>query len=105
MLGLGLLHQRLHRVCVDSVDLRRQDEVALRQPVNLVGPDVHTDLAPAYIQVRVMPLSLRDGRQSIDEVDCLHEVPQGERLDQLPVILRSPSVDLGQKRDDFLRPD
>ncbi len=38
LLGRRLRHDRVRPVRVESVDLRRHDEVALRQPVNLVGP-------------------------------------------------------------------
>jgi hypothetical protein len=41
------------------VDLCSQDEIALRQAVDLVGPDRDLDFSPSKEDVWVMPLLLR----------------------------------------------
>ena len=47
------------------VNLSCHDEVAFRQPVDFVRPDLHTDFPPGKIQVRMMPFLLGDGARAI----------------------------------------
>jgi len=82
---------------VQAVDLRRHHEVALREPVDLVRPEVDAHLAPAHVQVRVVALGLGHRGDGVDEVHRLHEVLEAERLDELPVALHLPALELGQQ--------
>jgi len=41
-----------------TIHLGRENEIAFRQSVNLVGPDNELDLAPGEMDIRMMPLGL-----------------------------------------------
>ena len=44
-----------------KVHLCREDEIALREAINLVGPDFHPHLPPGQLEVGVVSLLLGEG--------------------------------------------
>ena len=57
----------------NAIDLRRQHEVALSQPVNLMRENRHFRLAPRKQNIGVMALLLRDPARAIHKIDGLTE--------------------------------
>src|SRR5512140_2300722 len=70
----------------------RQDKVALRQTLNLVGPDLHLALPPAQRQVRMMALSLRDSANLVRKCQRLREVREGVAPLQMPFSVELPAL-------------
>ena len=54
-----------------AVNLRRHDEVALGQAVNLVGPERDLGLAPRQQNIRMMSLLFGQRSDAIDELQRL----------------------------------
>ena len=57
----------LQRALSELIDLRRHDEIALRQTVYLVGPELDLDLAPRQIDIRMVTLLLGDLSHTVYE--------------------------------------
>ena len=79
------------------VDLRRQNKIALREPIDLVRPDLHVDLSPRQKNIGMVPFLLRRLANSIDEIERRAEIGKGEALremvsvDYLPSLAPAPS--------------
>src|SRR6266852_2135839 len=65
------------------IDLCRQDEIAFRKSVNLMGPDRNLGLTPAKANVRMVALFLGNFTDTIDEGKRLAKVREAIRLQQV----------------------
>lgn len=74
-----------HPPAVEAIDLRRQDEVAFRESINLVREGTHADFAPGKHEAGVVALFLGLATHAIDEVQSFAEVREDEGL--LKVVL------------------
>jgi len=76
---------------VHCVDLRRHHEIAFREPVNLVGVNLHVHLAPHQAQAGMVAFSFRHRSDAIYEIEPGFEVGKQKTLrdvmlfDDLPV--------------------
>src|SRR5215469_1547243 len=61
-----------------EVDLRRADEIVLRQPADGVGGERHAAVVVADLQVRVMVLDVGHVGEGVDEAHGAVEVTEGE---------------------------
>src|SRR5438874_3185547 len=68
-LGRGLPHG-LER----PVRLGGHVEIAFREPLDLMGPDLDRAFSPGHVQVRMVPLLLRDRADLVGELERLDEV-------------------------------
>jgi hypothetical protein len=71
--GVGVLQLTMY-----AIDLRRHDEVALRETVNFVGPEGYFHFPPRQQDIRVMTLLLSESPDPVHEVECLLEIGKGE---------------------------
>ena len=71
----------------------RKDEIALGQPVDLVSPDLHDDLSPREVQIRMMTLLLGHRADAIDERERRLEIGELERPGQVVILRRLPAWD------------
>src|SRR5215471_16824637 len=78
-----------------AIDLRREDEVALGQSVDLVRPDRHRDLAPGEVDVRVVSLFLREDANFVGKRESGLEIGKLEGALQMMLINELPSRELG----------
>ena len=62
----------------NPVDLRGQNEIALREAVDLVGEDCHFRFAPRQQNIGVVALLLRDGAGAVYKVECLLKIGKAE---------------------------
>ena len=69
----------------DLIDFGGHDEVALRQSVDLVGPKGDPHFSPGEQDVRMMPLFLGDGADTIHKVESFLKI--GEREGARDVVL------------------
>src|SRR5436309_12927128 len=100
--GLFRLAARARGWRKDAVDLRRHIEIALGESVDFVRPEVGAHLAPADIEVRMMPFGFGHRRDPVYEIDGREPVLDLERLDQLLTVLDLPSLELRDSRFDLL---
>ena len=57
-----------------GIDLRGEDKIALREAVDLVGPDVDANATPGQVNVRVVAVALGDFAHAIDEGQARDEI-------------------------------
>src|SRR6266540_610913 len=86
-----------------SVALRREDEVALAQSVDRMGPDLQAHRAPRQMDVRMVPLVFRQLAHAVRERQGAHEIRKLVALGQVVVRLGLPALQLPQERPDLLR--
>ena len=78
-------------VAVCLLNLGCQNEVALGEPVDLVGPDVNRSAAPGQVNVRVVSFGLSKFAYRIRESECGYEIrepklaPQVMSVHDLPI--------------------
>ena len=74
----------------EPVDLGGQDEVALGEPVDLVGPDLDLYPAPSKVNVGMMPLLFGKLTHRGSEIERLAEICEGECALQAMVVRNFP---------------
>src|SRR6266568_139159 len=86
----------------EMVALRCEDEIALGQSIDLVGPDLHDDLPPREVKIRMMALLLGHRAYAIDERKRRLEVRELEGLGQMMIPRRLPAFDLREQVRDLV---
>jgi len=86
----------------DLVDFCRQDEVALRQAVNLVGPDCDFDFSPCQEDVRVVALLLGQLSDAVHKLEGLAKVGELETLEDVMLVYDFPPFQLLCQGGQFL---
>src|SRR5580700_2193477 len=71
------------KVLRNPVDFRRQNEIALGQPIYLVRENGDLGFPPRKQNIRVMALFLRDGAGAVHEVESLFKIRELEYLVQM----------------------
>ena len=87
----------------DTVDLRREDEVILRQSIDLVRPDLDNDPSPGQVEVGMVPLRFGKLADAIDEDKRGLPVLEIELFAEVMLFYDVPSIDLGQQRSEITR--
>ena len=87
---------------VELVDLCSQDEIALRQAVDLVRPGRDLDFPPGKEDVWVVPLLLGKLAYAGDEFESFAKVGKLEGLRDVVLLNYIPSVHLLLQRGEFL---
>src|SRR5207249_1078625 len=67
-------------------------EIAFGQAVNLVGPELDLALPPGQIQIRMMPLRLRDRSDLVHEGQRLGEILERIEPLQVPLFVQLPAA-------------
>src|SRR6266567_9526532 len=65
---------RLRAIKEPLVNLRRQNKIAFRQPVDLVCVRLHVHAAPRQRDVGMMPFLLGDRAYPVHEIECGFEI-------------------------------
>jgi len=89
----GFAYNRILRFA-EPVDFRGQDEVALRQAVNLVRPDRDFDLSPSQVYVGVVTLFFSKSANLIHKCEGLSEVWKLEELRNVVFLNNLPPIHL-----------
>ena len=76
------------------VEFRSQDEIAFRQAVDLVRPDLYSDFAPRQVEIRMMPLLLGNGPGFVYEIERLLEIREGVSFLQMVLVDDVPTGNL-----------
>src|SRR5580704_18507047 len=76
----------LQGINLQSIDLRCHDEVALGQPVDLVGPQGDFRFAPGQQNIRMMSLRLGQCAYSIHKIQGLFEIGESESACNLALV-------------------
>src|SRR5438477_6956586 len=92
--GLKARSGRRRRSSVLLVDFGREDEIAFRQTIDLVGPGLHFNLPPRKEQVRMMPFGFRDSSHLVDEIQGRAEIREGVRLREMVRVHHLPAGNL-----------
>src|SRR5437879_4963321 len=95
-----LIRRQLSKI--QPIDLCRQDEVALRQPLDFMREDLDPDFAPGKRQVRMMALLLGHLPHAIDVVESLPEVREEKALFEVVLLDDLPIGNLGRQFPEFL---
>src|SRR5690348_10096119 len=80
------------------VDLRGQDEVALRQAVDLMGPGLDLDLAPCQIEIWMVALRFRYRSHAVYELQRRAEIGKRERFREMVLADYLPAGHLALQR-------
>src|SRR5262249_232709 len=72
-----------HGSALQLIDLRGQNKVALREPVDLVRPNGDFRAPPGEQNVGMMSLLLGDGAQRVDEIEGLPKIGKCETSRQV----------------------
>jgi hypothetical protein len=92
--ALGVWSEARSLGFAELVDLRSQDEIALRQAVDLVRPGRNLDFSPGKENVWVVPLLLRKLTYAVYELEGFAKVGKLEGLRDMVFINNVPSVHL-----------
>ncbi len=79
---------------VELVDFGGQDEIALRQTVDLVRPGRDLDFSPGKEDVWVVPLLLRELAYLVDKLERFMKVGKREGLRDVVLLNHIPSIHL-----------
>jgi hypothetical protein len=79
-MGQELRKTMRRRRSLQLVYLRGQDEIAFGEAVDLVRPDLGPHVAPAQVDVRVVPLLFGQLADTVREVERRSEVLEAELL-------------------------
>ncbi len=87
---------------VELIDLGGQDEIALRQTVDLVRPGRDLDFSPGKEDVWVVPLLLRKLAYLVDKFESFAKVGKREGFHEVVFFDDVPAVHLLLQRSEFL---
>ncbi len=74
------------------IGLGGKDEIAFREPIDLVSPDLDANLSPCKVEVRVVVLFLGNITYAIHESQRFDEILEREFLAQMMVVDHFPAV-------------
>ena len=84
--------------CGEGRDFGGEDEVAFRQTLDFMGPDLQFNPAPGEENIGMMPLFLGDLADAVGESERLGEVFEMKLFFEVMVIDASPSIaELGEE--------
>ena len=86
---------------LQPINLRRQNKVALRQPIDLVRPDGNPDLPPGQQDIGMVSLVLREFPYLIHEPQCGLEVRKRKLPFEMMIVHDLPVLHLGFQRPDL----
>jgi hypothetical protein len=87
---------------VELVDLGGQNEIALRQTVDLMRPGCDLNFSPGKEDVWVVPLLLGKLTYAIHKLECFAKVGKSERLRDVVFFDDVPPIDLPLKLGELL---
>jgi len=79
---------------IQTVDLRRHDEITFGQAVDLVGPDGDFGFSPLQQDIRMMALFLGDSADAVDEVESIFEIGEAEGAGDVVLVDHVPIREL-----------
>jgi hypothetical protein len=80
---------------LEHVNLCREDEIALGQAIDLMGPNCYFSATPTKANIRVMPLLFREIGYAINKRLRLFEVLEFVFLPQVVLLHNFPTLELG----------
>src|SRR6266850_1440893 len=81
----------------ELVDFGRQDEVALGEPTDFVGPDCDLGPTPTKANIGMMTLFFRENSDPVNKLLGLAKVSEAEGIFQVMLVHHFPSLQLRQQ--------
>jgi hypothetical protein len=75
---------------INLIDLRRHNEVALGEPANLVGVDLHAHFPPGQAQIRMMTFLFGHRAHAVHEVEPRLEIGKQKALGEVMLLDNLP---------------
>ena len=85
-----------------SIDLRCENEIAFRQPIDLVRPDFYLNLSPTEEDIGMVSLLFGDVSDFVDEIEGSPEVGEFEVSLNMVIVNDGPIFQLRLQRLDLI---